>query len=128
MLRSGGWRPYRRLHIHLSKAKDLIKLEEVTVLIIIITYYLCFFEIQDASHISLGIGFIAAYTLNTSSSVWVQPFDCSSNLFGKLGAWHCLRLPEDAPVRKVACGRSHMVALTTEGKGIPTSAITCRKL
>ena len=81
-------------------------------------------KVQAATHLSLGVGFVAAYTPNTSSSVWIQPFNCSSNLFGQLGAWHHLRLPtEDAPIRKVACGRSHVVALTTEGKGIPTSTI-----
>lgn len=85
---------------------------------------------QETSHLSLGVGFVAAYAPNTSSSVWVHPFDCSSNLFGELGAWHHLRLPtDDAPIGKVACGRSHVVALTTEGKGIhPLPASTLFKL
>ena len=65
------------------------------------------------------MGFVVAYVPNTSSNVWVQPYDCRSNVFGKLGQWHCLQVPAGrAPVKEVACGRSHLVALTTEGNGM----------
>ena len=127
----------RKLHIRHSTAKDLIKLEKKVLKIILFmtvsmyavslntvqvcTLYKIVYNLQEASHISLGVGFIAAYTPNSSSSLWVQPFDCSPNLFGELGSWHHLRIPpEGAPVRKVVCGRSHVIALTTEGKGIST--------
>lgn len=80
-----------------------------------IAFYYC----NQATRLSLGIGFIAAYSPNTSSNVWVQPFDCQPNLFGELGLWHRLQLPsKGAPIREVTCGRSHVVALTTKGEGM----------
>ena len=65
------------------------------------------------------MGYVAAYTPNISSGVWVQPFDIQSNVFGELGRWHHLQISDKgALIRQVACGRSHVVALTTEGEGI----------
>ena len=75
--------------------------------------------VTQATHLSLGVGFIAAYKPYTGSEVWVKPFDCQSNLFGELNVWHCHRIPTgSAALRQVACGRAHMVALTTDGKGM----------
>ena len=75
--------------------------------------------VTQATHLSLGVGFIAAYKPYTGSEVWVKPFDCQSNLFGELNVWHCHRIPAgSAALRQVACGRAHMVALTTDGKGM----------
>lgn len=128
-----GQRLCRKLHIRHSTAKDLAKLEKkvdlTSIFILLCLYAVIFLSCcvlcnSQASHISLGVGFIAAYAPNATSSVWVQPFDCSPNLFGELGAWHHLRVPtaDDAPIiSKVACGRSHVVALTTEGKGTPST-------
>ena len=80
---------------------------------------LCAVLISQATHLSLGVGFVAAYAPNRSSGVWVQPFDTRSNVFGECGRWHHLQIPiKGALVRQVVCGRSHLVALTTEDEGM----------
>ena len=71
---------------------------------------------QQLTHLSVGLGFCAAYAALRSPHLWLIGTD--SSLLSSTNP-QCLQLPSSAgSVKQVACGLAHGIVLSTSGEGI----------